>query len=89
MVGNAIAITNNARVASFEAVYGEAITGICSEARVPSLSSVAYGKGWGMLATHIRTSGWPPETDVLVVSKYLSKGEVLMELRLLADVIIE
>lgn len=85
------AYVNNPAVlsVSFEQVYGEVIRQICEHANTPSLSMIEYGKGWGALATAIRQNGWPRGVDVLCVSQaFLSRPEVLMELRLLADVVI-
>ena len=90
VIGNATPLNNNAKVASFEQVYAQAIQGICSSANVPSLGMVEYGKGWSALAATVRQNGWPANVDVLCVSKsFLSRFEILLELRSLADVVIE
>jgi hypothetical protein len=49
-----------------------------------------YGKGWAAVASMVRQNGWPQNVDVLTISKsFLGRPEILMELRLLADVVIE
>jgi hypothetical protein len=78
------------RVASFEQVYREAISMICQQVNSPSLASIEFGKGWGALSATIRNNGWAQGVDVLTVSSsYMSRSEILMELRLLADLVIE
>ena len=90
VIGNATSLSNTAKVASFEQVYAQAIRSICSSSNVPSLGMIEYGKGWSVLAATVRQNGWPANVDVLCVSKsFLSRFEVLLELRSLADVVIE
>ena len=90
VIGNATPLSDNAKVASFEQVYAQAIQSICSSSNVPSLGMVEYGKGWSALAATVRQNGWPANVDVLCVSKsFLSRFEILLELRSLADVVIE
>ncbi len=90
VVGNASPTSSNANVVSFEQVYADAIREICQSASSPSLGMMEYGKGWQALSATIRQNGWPQGVDVLCVSKsFLSRSEVLMELRLLADVVVE
>ena len=88
--GSASLIRPGLNVASFEMVYADAVTLICQQSKVPSISSIDFGKGWGALSTTIRMNGWPSQVDVLTVSKsFMSRPEVLMELRLLADLVLE
>jgi len=88
--GSAAPMRQGMRVANFEQVYLEAIRMICEQASSPSLASVEYGKGWSALGATIRSNGWPDGVDVLTVSKsYMGRPEVLMELRFLADLVIE
>lgn len=77
-------------IASFEMVYADVIRTICQQSSAPSISSIEYGKGWGALATTIRMNGWPQGIDVLTISKsFMGRSEIVMELRLLADLVLE
>jgi hypothetical protein len=88
--GNCDVLKPGLNVRSFEAQYSELISRICTAQKVPTLSLVEYGKGWGLLAAGIRDMGWDNSIDVLTVSKsFLGKPELVMELRLLADLVIE
>jgi hypothetical protein len=90
VIGNASPLSSTVSVASFEQVYSEAIREICQSASSPSLAMMEYGKGWQALSATIRQNGWPQGVDVLCVSKsFLSRSEILLELRLLADVVVE
>lgn len=90
VVGGATSLNEKAKVSTLEAAYGEAIEGICKASNAPSIALIEYGKGWAALATTIRQMGWPEDVDVLCVSKsFLSRSEVLFELRSHADVVIE
>lgn len=90
VIGNASPTSSNANVVSFEQIYADAIREICQSSSAPSLGMMEYGKGWQALSATIRQNGWPQGVDVLCVSKsFLSRSEVLMELRLLADVVVE
>lgn len=88
--GQAYPMSGDLRVASFEQVYRDAIHMICQQANSPSLASIEFGKGWGALSATIRNNGWAQGVDVLTISScYMSRAEILMELRLLADLVIE
>jgi hypothetical protein len=82
--------TMTLNTANFEMVYRELIATLCAQASAPSIGSIEFGKGWGALAASIRSNGWPAGVNVLhVSSSYMSRGEILMELRLMADIVIE
>ena len=88
--GQSYPMSSDLKVASFEMVYRDAIRMICEGAGAPSLASIEFGKGWGALSATIRNNGWANGVDVLTVSNcYMSRAEILMELRLLADLVIE
>jgi len=90
VMGNSSAMNGKVRVATFEQVYAEAIREICAQCAVPSISMVDYNKGWQALASVIRQNGWPQDVDALNVSKsFMSRSEILLELRLLADLVID
>lgn len=90
VIGNASPLSSAVSVVSFEQVYSDAIREICQSASSPSLGMMEYGKGWQALSATIRQNGWPQGVDVLCVSKsFLSRSEILLELRLLADVVVE
>lgn len=90
-IGGSASLTRpGLNVASFEMVYADVISTICQQSSVPSISSIDFGKGWGALSTTIRMNGWPQRVDVLTVSKsFMGRPEILMELRLLADLVLE
>ena len=90
-IGGSVSLSRpGLQVASFEMVYAEAIRVICQQSSAPSIASIEFGKGWGALATTIRMNGWPQGVDVLTVSKsFMGRSEVVMELRLLADLVLE
>ena len=90
VIGNATACNTNGVVATFEAVYADGIRQICEQGNAPALSMIEFGKGWNALAATIRNHGWPQGVDVLCLSKsFASRPDIMMELRLLADVVIE
>jgi hypothetical protein len=90
VVGNATALNGTAQVVPFETIYAEGIRQICEASQSPSLAMIEYGKGWAAVASMVRQNGWPQNVDVLTISKsFLGRPEILMELRLLADVVIE
>ena len=59
VIGNATPLSDNAKVASFEQVYAQAIQSICSSSNVPSLGMVEYGKGWSALSHSSSNGGLP------------------------------
>lgn len=90
VLGNASSSSGNGRIVSFEAVYGRQIANICAQNNVPSISLIEYSKGWSTLAANIRQLGWPQGVDVMCVSKsFAIRSEIMLELRLLADVVVE
>jgi len=90
VIGGFTVAKSHLTVIGFEEVYGPHIVEICNSAQVPSISMIDYGKGWSYLASVIRDCGWPEGVDVLCISKsFLSRPEVLLELRLQADIVIE
>ena len=90
VVGNATALNSTAQVVPFETIYAEGIRQICEASQSPSLAMIEYGKGWAAVASMVRQNGWPQNVDVMTISKsFLGRPEILMELRLLADVVIE
>ncbi len=91
VIGGSASLTRpGLKVASFDQVYAEAVRVVCEQSSVPSIASIDFGKGWGSLSTLIRMGGWPDGIDVLVVSKgMMSRAEVMLELRLLADLVVE
>lgn len=90
VMGNASAMNDKVRVATFEQVYAEAIREICTQSSVPSISMIDYNKGWQALASTIRQNGWPEGVDVLNVSKsFMGRSDIILELRLLADLVID
>lgn len=90
-IGGSVSLSRpGLNIASFEMVYADVIRAVCEQASAPSISSIEYGKGWGALATTIRMNGWPQGVDVLTISKsFMGRSEVVMELRLLADLVVE
>ena len=90
VIGGFTVAKSHLTITGFEEVYGPHIVEICNSAKVPSISMIDYAKGWSYLASTIRDSGWPKGVDVLCISKsFLSRPEVLLELRLQADIVIE
>jgi hypothetical protein len=90
VLGNASSSSGKGRIVSFEIVYGRQIANICTQNNVPSISLIEYSKGWSTLAANIRQLGWPQGVDVLCISKsFAMRSEVILELRLLADVVVE
>jgi len=90
VLGNASSSSGKGRILSFEAVYGRQISAICTQNNVPSIALIEYSKGWSILAANIRQLGWPQGVDVLCVSKsFAMRSEIVLELRLLADVVVE
>lgn len=90
VLGNASSTSDKGRIASFEAVYGRQISNICTQNNVPSIALIDYSKGWSTLAANIRQLGWPQGVDVLCVSKsFAMRSEIVLELRLLADIVVE
>jgi len=87
-IGGADVNNLNVTCVTFETVYCGLIQSICEQANVPSLSLIEYGKGWAALATAVRQNGWPRGVDVLQIStSYLNQPALMMELRLLADIV--
>lgn len=90
VIGGSTVAHPNLKVGSFETIYAHMIAEIVSQAQVPSLAMIDYAKGWSLLGAGIRQAGWPEEYDVICVSKsYLSRPEMILELRLMADIVIE
>jgi hypothetical protein len=91
VIGNgAVAMNSSLRIRSFETVYAEMMSEVCAQAGAASVPSVDFRKGWAALGATIRYVGWPIDVEVITVSKsFLHIPEVVMELRLLADLVVE